>query len=139
MTYLDELPRVEEIEPRTLTEVLIADYRFDQARLRAAVDAVFDAYPALGTVFELRSDAWFSRPGGAWSWGVEPAGGAVEDVVARQFASFDMLTGRLFAVSLLPGERDRLVLTASRLCIDDPTWHALVDDLMRAYRENISA
>src|ERR1700761_4193316 len=73
MPSLDELPRVEQIEPRTLTEVLIADYRFDQARLRAAVDAVFDAYPALGTVFELRSDAWFSRPGGAWSWGVEPA------------------------------------------------------------------
>jgi hypothetical protein len=64
---------------------------------------------------------------------VEPPGGAVADVVARHLASFDMHTGRLFAVSLLPGEPDRLVLTASQLCVDQQAWLAVVGDLVAEY------
>ena len=74
-----------------------------------------------------------TRPGGGWGWAVEPPGGTVTDVVARQLASFDMHTGRLFAVSLLPGEPDRVVLTASQLCIDEQAWLAVVEDLVAEY------
>lgn len=119
-SYFVELPRLEDIEPGAHTDVLIANSRVDQGRIRAAVEAVFDAHPALGTVFEPRVDTLTSRPGGGgWGWGVEPPGAAVAEVIARHSASFDMYTGRLFAVSLLPGSPDRLVLTASRLCVDD--------------------
>jgi hypothetical protein len=132
MTYcfFDEPPRLEDIEPATHTEVLVVGSRLDQGRLRAAVDAVFAAHPDLGTVFESRLNVWMTRPGGGWAWGVEPPGGAVADVVARHLASFDMHTGRLFAVSLLPGEPDRLVLTASQLCVDQHAWLAVVGDLV---------
>jgi hypothetical protein len=135
MTYcfFDEPPRLEDIEPATHTEVLIVGSRLEQGRLRAAVDAVFAAHPDLGTVFESRLNVWMTRPGGGWAWGVEPPGGAVADVVARHLASFDMHTGRLFAVSLLPGEPDRLVLTASQLCVDQQAWLAVVGDLVAEY------
>lgn len=110
----------------------------DQGRIRAAVEAVFDAHPALGTVFEPRVDTLTSRPGGGgWGWGVEPPGAAVAEVIARHSASFDMYTGRLFAVSLLPGSPDRLVLTASRLCVDDASWQTVVEDLVRQYDESV--
>ncbi|WP_234717547.1 hypothetical protein, partial [Mycobacterium tuberculosis] len=46
-------------------------------------------------------------------------------------------TGRLFAVSLLPGSPDRLVLTASRLCVDDASWQTVVEDLVRQYDESV--
>lgn len=62
-------------------------------------------------------------------------GAAVAEVIARHSASFDMYTGRLFAVSLLPGSPDRLVLTASRLCVDDASWQTVVEDLVRQYDE----
>jgi len=135
MTYCygTELPRLEDIEPSTYTEVLVADSRLDQGRIRAAVDAVFDTHPALGTVFEPSSDAWTTRPGGGWGWGVEPAGATVAAVVARQRASFDIHTGRLFAASLLPGVPDRLVLTASQLCMDGPAWQGVIEDLVMGY------
>jgi hypothetical protein len=134
-SYFDELPRLEDVEPLTHTDVLVANSRVDQALVRNAVDAVFDAHPALGSVFEPRMDAWTSRPGGGWGWGVEPPGVAIEDVIARQRGSFDMHTGRLFAVSLLPGAPDRLVVTASQLCVDDDAWQAVVGDLVIAYGE----
>lgn len=51
-SYFVELPRLEDIEPGAHTDVLIANSRVDQGRIRAAVEAVFDAHPALGTVFE---------------------------------------------------------------------------------------
>ncbi|WAC90588.1 hypothetical protein [Mycobacterium sp. Aquia_213] len=135
MTYcfFDEPPRLEDIEPATHTEVLVAESRLDQPRLRAAIDAVFAAHPDLGTVFESRLNIWMTRPGGGWAWGVEPPGGSVDDVVARQLASFDMHTGRLFAASLLPGEPDRLVLTASQLCVDEQSWLSVVEDLVAEY------
>jgi hypothetical protein len=132
-SYFDDLPRLEDIEPLAHTNVLVADWRVDQGRIRAAVDAVFTANPALGAVFEPGIDSWTARPGGGWGWGVEPPGVAVEDVIARQRASFDMYTGRLFAVSLLPGVPDRLVLTASQLCMDGPAWQTVVENLMTAY------
>ena len=137
--YFDELPRLEDIEPLTHTDVLVANSRVDQRLIRNAVDAVFDAHPALGSVFEPRLDAWTLRPGGGWGWGVEPPGVAIEDVIARQRASFDMHTGRLFAVSLLPGAPDRLVLTASQLCVDDDAWQVVVEDLLAAYGEDALA
>jgi hypothetical protein len=31
---------------------------------------------------------------------------------------------------LLPGEPDRLVLTASQLCVDEQSWLDVVDDLV---------
>lgn len=72
-SYFVELPRLEDIEPGAHTDVLIANSRVDQGRIRAAVEAVFDAHPALGTVFEPRVDTLTSRPGGGgWGWGVEP-------------------------------------------------------------------
>jgi hypothetical protein len=131
--YFDEPPRLEDIEPATHTEVLVAESGLDQGRIRAAVDAVFAAHPDLGTVFESRLNIWMTRPGGGWGWAVEPPGGTVTDVVARHLASFDMHTGRLFAVSLLPGEPDRVVLTASQLCIDEQAWLAVVEDLVAEY------
>lgn len=137
-SYFVELPRLEDIEPGAHTDVLIANSRVDQGRIRAAVEAVFDAHPALGTVFEPRVDTLTSRPGGGgWGWGVEPPGAAVAEVIARHSASFDMYTGRLFAVSLLPGSPDRLVLTASRLCVDDASWQTVVEDLVRQYDESV--
>ncbi|CCC45685.1 is6110, transposase [Mycobacterium canettii CIPT 140010059] len=137
-SYFVELPRLEDIEPGAHTDVLIANSRVDQGRIRTAVEAVFDAHPALGTVFEPRVDTLTSRPGGGgWGWGVEPPGAAVAEVIARHSASFDMYTGRLFAVSLLPGSPDRLVLTASRLCVDDASWQTVVEDLVRQYDENV--
>jgi hypothetical protein len=131
--YFDEPPRLEDIEPATHTEVLVAGSRLDQGRMRAAIDVVFAAHPDLGTVFESKLKIWMTRPGGGWAWGVEPPGGTVTDVVARQLASFDMHTGRLFAASLLPGEPDRVVLTASRLCIDEQAWLLVVGDVVLEY------
>ncbi len=62
-SYFVELPRLEDIEPGAHTDVLIANSRVDQGRIRAAVEAVFDAHPALGTVFEPRVDTLMNRPG----------------------------------------------------------------------------
>ncbi len=135
--YFAELPRLEDVEPATHTEVLVANARLDQRRMRAAVDAVFDAHPALGAVFQLCCNTWTSCFGGGWAWGVEPPGASVSDVIARQRASFDMHTGRLFAASMLPGAPDRVVLTASHLCMDGPTWQAVVEDLMEQYNDGV--
>jgi hypothetical protein len=134
-SYFDELPRLEDFDAETHTGVLIADSRVDQNRIRAAVEAVFDAHPALGTVYEPRLDCWTTRPGGGWGWGVEPPGADVDTVVARHRASFDMHTGRLFAVSLLPGAPDRVVLTASQLCLDDQAWQTVIEALVTEYPE----
>ncbi|QUR66561.1 hypothetical protein [Mycobacterium spongiae] len=138
-SYFADLPRLEDIEPTAHTDVLVANPRVDQGRIRVAVDAVFDAHPALGAVFEPWFDSWTSRPGGGWSWGVEPPGGAVAEVVGRHQASFDMRTGRLFAVSLIPGTPDRLVLTASRLCMDGASWRTVVDNLVTEYDGGVLA
>jgi hypothetical protein len=138
-SYFDELPQLEDFEPLTHTDVLVAQSRVDQSRIRSAIDTVFDAHPALGSVFEPRMHAWSSRPGGAWAWGVEPPGIEVDEVIARQRGSFDMHTGRLFAVSLLPGAPDRVVLTASQLCVDNNAWQVVVDDVLTAYGEGILA
>lgn len=126
-------PRPQDIEDWAHAEVLVAESRVDQGRIRAAVDEVFDANPTLGVVFEPRCDRWLSRPGGSWAWAVEPPGVTVAEVIARQRAAFDMRTGRLFGVSLIPGARDRLVLTASHLCVDGASWQHVVEDLMTAY------
>jgi hypothetical protein len=138
-SYFAELPRLEDIEPSTHTEVLVADSRLDQGRIRAAVDAVFDAHPALGTVFQPSFGTWTSGPGGGWAWGVEPPGVTVAHVIARQRASFDLHTGRLFAVSMLPGAPERLVLTASQLCIDGTSWQRVVEHLVAEYNEGVLA
>jgi hypothetical protein len=133
---ITELPRLEDIDLWAHTTVLVADSRVNQGRVRTAVDAVFAAHPFLGAVFEPFLDKWASRLGGGWGWAVEPPGVAVADVIARQRASFDMRIGRLFAVSLLPGlpgSPDRLVLTASCLCMDNAAWQTAVDDLVAAY------
>jgi hypothetical protein len=132
-TALTELPRLEDIRFWFQNEVLVADARLDQARVRAAAEVVFAAHPALGTMYEPFLAKWMTRHGGGWGWAVEPPGVAIGDVIDRQRATFDMRTGRLFAVSLLPGARDRLVLTASYLCADRASWRVVVDDLMSAY------
>jgi hypothetical protein len=128
-----ELPRLADIDLWAHTNVLVADSRLDQGRVRTAVDAVFAAHPALGAVFEPFLDKWASRVAGGWGWAVEPPGVAVADVIARQRASFDMRIGRLFAVSLLLGARDRLVLTASCLCMGSAAWQTVVADPVAAY------
>jgi hypothetical protein len=130
---LTELPGRDDIDVWFQTEVLVAESRLDQTRVRAVVEAVFNAHPALGTMFEPFFEKWMTRPGGGWGWGVEPPGVAITDVVLRQRASFDMRTGRLFAASLLPGAPDRLVLTASHLCTDAESWCSVVDDLIARY------
>lgn len=134
-SYFDELPRLEDIEPLTHTDVLVSISRVDQGRIRTAVDAVFDAHPALGSMYEARLDTWTTRPGGGWGWGVEPPGTEIDAVIARHRASFDMHTGRLFAVSLLPGAQDRVVLTASQLCIDDQAWQRVIEAVVTEYPE----
>jgi hypothetical protein len=123
----------QDFEVSAHSDVLLCEARVDQARIRTAVDAVFAAHPNLGAVYEPTFDQWTTRPGGGWAWAVEPPGVAVADVIARQRGSFDMRTGRLFVVSLLPGDPDRLVLTASHLCMDAAAWQLVVDDLMTAY------
>jgi hypothetical protein len=130
-----ELPRPADIDDQVLTNVLVADSRVDQVRVRAAIDAVFAAHPALGACYEPFSDKWLCRPGRGWGWAVEPPGVAMADVIARQRASFDARTGKLFAVSLLPGSPDRLVLSASYLCMDNSSWQTVVEDLVAAYPE----
>ena len=132
-SILEELPSLEDVEPATHSEVLVANSPLDQVRIRAAVDAVFNAHPALGAVFQLSCNTWTSCLGGAWTWGVEPPGVTAADVIARQRDSFDMHTGRLFGASLLPGSPDRVVLTASHLCMDGPSWQAVVEDLVAEY------
>lgn len=134
-----EFPQLKDLEDCAHQEVLVADSRLDQTGIRAAVEAVFEANPTLGAVFEPIRDRWFSRPGGSWSWAVEPPGEDVPVVIARQRAAYDMRTGRLFAVSMLPGTPDRLVLTASRLCVDDESWHSVVANLMTAYDGGVLA
>ncbi|ORW76153.1 hypothetical protein [Mycobacterium riyadhense] len=134
-----QIPRPQDIQDWAHAEVLVADSRLDQGGIRAAVDAVFEANPALGAVFEPRCDRWMARPGGSWTWAVEPPGVAVAEVIARQRASFDMRTGRLFAVSLLPGAPERLVLTASHLCVDGQSWQTVVEDLITEYDEGALA
>ncbi|BAX91266.1 hypothetical protein [Mycobacterium shigaense] len=136
-TGLTDLPRRDDRRPEYRTEVLGADARLDQTRLRTAIEAVFAAHPALGTMFEPFLDKWATRPGGAWGWAIEPPGATVADAISRQRASFDMRTGRLFAVSLLPGARDRLVLTASSLAADRAAWQQVVDDMTTAYDHGV--
>jgi hypothetical protein len=141
-SYFEQLPRLEDIEPLAHSDVLVAESRLDQGRIRAAVDAVFAAHPTLGAVFETRYGDLTFHLGGAWSWGVEPPGVTVADVVARQRASFDMHTGRMFAVSLVPGvpgAPERLVLTASRLCVDKPSWQEVVAELVAEYGGDLFA
>jgi len=132
-TSVIDRPELPQIELLTHTTVLVAASRVDQRRARAAVDVVFTTNPCLGVVFEPFFGTWLSRPGGGWGWAVEPPAAAVEEAVERQRGSFDMRTGRLFAVSLLPGSPDRLVLTASRLCVDAAAWGRVVAELTRAY------
>lgn len=134
-TYLalTELPRLKDVDLWFQTQVLTADCRVDQTRIRVAVESVFAAHPGLGTMFEPFCDKWTTRPGGGWGWAVEPPGASVPDVIARHRASFDISNGRLFAVSLLPGEPDRVVLTASYLGADPVSWRAIVDELTTAY------
>jgi hypothetical protein len=132
-TFVIDRPELPELELMTHTTVLVATVRVDQRRVRAAADAVFSAHPCLGAVFEPFFGTWLSRPGGGWGWAVEPPATAVGDVVERHRGSFDMRTGRLFAVSLLPGSPDRLVLSASRLCLDPAAWDGVVGELTRAY------
>jgi hypothetical protein len=138
-TYLalTELPRLEDVDQWFQTQVLIADSRIDQTRIRAAIDTVFAAHPGLGTMFEPFGDKWMSRTGGAWCWAVEPPGVTVPKVISRQRSSFDMRTGRLFAASLLPGDPDRLVLTASYLGADPTSWRGIVDELTSAYHGGV--
>jgi hypothetical protein len=140
-TYLTfaELPRLDDINGWAYTDVLVGSTRLDQRRIRVAVDAVFATYPGLGAVFEPFFDKWTSRPGGGWGWAVEPPEAAMVEVIARQRRSFDMRTGRLFAASLRPGAPDRLVLTASHLCMDNSSWQIVVDDLMVAYGGGVLA
>jgi hypothetical protein len=138
-SYFDQLPRLEDIEPLAHSDVLITESRLDQGRVRAAVDSVFAAHPTLGAVFETRYDGLTFHLGGAWSWGVEPPGVGVTDVIARQRASFDMHTGRMFAVSMVPGAPERLVLTASRLCVDKQSWQEVVAELIAEYGGDLVA
>ncbi|OBF94399.1 hypothetical protein A5791_00610 [Mycobacterium sp. 852002-51163_SCH5372311] len=133
-----QLPPLEKLESAAHSEVLIADPRWDQGRVRAAVDAVFAAHPGLGTVFEPFLGSWTFRPGGWWVWAVEPPGVTVSEARNRQRALFDMRIGRLFAVSLIPGTPDRLVVTASRLCMDSASWSTVLNDLMVNYRSRLS-
>ncbi len=128
--------RLVDIAPSVHTEVLLADSRLDQLRVRVAVDNVFAAHPALGKNFEPSFNGWMSRSYGGWTWGVDPPGVAVADVIARQRACFDIRTGRLFAVSMLPGAPDRLVLTASQLCMNGPAWQVVVEDMVAAYPDS---
>lgn len=128
-----EYPRLSDFEDVAHEEVLVAGCRLDQTGIRAAVEAVFEANPTLGAVFEPSRDRWLARPGGSWSWAVEPPGVTVPEVIARQRGSYDMRTGRLFAVSFLPGSPDRLVLTASHLCVDDASWNDVVENLVSTY------
>jgi hypothetical protein len=129
---------IDDLDTWTHTRVLHASTRLDQGRIRAVVDALFADHPELGTVFEPFCDNWLSRLGGGWGWAVEPPGAEVDEVTARHRGSFDMRTGRLFAVSLLPGQPDRLVLTASRLCVDDEAWQVVVDDLIAACGQQLA-
>ena len=66
--YFEELPRPEDFQPSGYTEVLIANSRPDQVRVRVAVDAVFAAHPTLGIVFQPSLDSW------TWDWAAVGAG-----------------------------------------------------------------
>lgn len=37
---------------------------------------------------------------------------------------------------MIPGAPDRLVLTASQLCMNGPAWQVVVEDLVAAYPES---
>jgi non-ribosomal peptide synthase protein (TIGR01720 family) len=130
---------LEDVELWAHTKVLVARSPLGEGRIREAVEAIFAAHPALGAVFEKNSDSWTARPGGMWTWAVESPDADLADVITRQRAGFDMRTGRLFAASLIPGSPDRLVLSASHLCMDGMSWQIIVDDLMKAFRRDVLA
>ncbi len=126
------------VEDFSHSHLLTADGPLDPERLRRAAQAVVRAHPTLTTAVRP-DDALGARlvPGTDWYWSAEPAGTGPEQVRKAQRASFDRSCGRLFAVSHLPGlpgEADRVVLSASHLVIDGMSWAVVIDDLAAAYR-----
>jgi aryl carrier-like protein len=116
------------------TLVLSGAWPIDPSELREAVDRLVSAHPSLCTEFRRHGVAWQATAGSRWTWQVEEAGADVVTVAAGQRAAFDLDQGDLFAVSLLPGEIDRIVMSASDLVVDRHSWAVLIKDLAKACR-----
>ncbi len=115
------------------TLVLSCAGPIDPPRLRAAVDRLVRAHPSLCTEFRRQGETWQATAGSRWTWRAEAAGADAVTVAAAQRAAFDLDRGDLFAVSLLPGEADRIVMSASDLVVDRHSWGVLIKDLVKAF------
>jgi hypothetical protein len=123
---------LEKVELWAHSYVLDASEPLDAGRLRAAVDAVVAAHPALSTVFTGTAGHRRASAGSVWEWQVAPSGADVLEVARAQRVALDASSGILFAVALVPG--DQVVITAGHLAIDGFSWGVVVSDLARAYR-----
>ncbi len=124
------LPRT---ELWTHSLVLAADRRLDPEWLRVVVKRVVTAHPGLTSAFRHTDTGWRTEATDRWTWSVAEPGADPAAVVAAHRAGFDLGDGPLFAASLIPGEPDRVVLTAHHLVVDGLSWHILVGDLDGAY------
>ncbi|MFJ2581772.1 condensation domain-containing protein [Kitasatospora aureofaciens] len=116
------------------TLVLASDRPLDPEVSLAAVERVVAAHPGLCTAFRRTEQGWRASTGEQWSRQVAEPGAEPAQVAAAQRAGFDVEQGQLFAAALLPGEVDRIVLTANHLVVDGFSWGVLVGDLARALR-----
>ncbi|WP_030613958.1 condensation domain-containing protein [Streptomyces sclerotialus] len=114
--------------------VLTAARGLDPEWMKIVTKRVVAAHPGLCTVFHRHDGGWRAAPADRWLWRVEEPDTAPADVAAAHREAFDLGDGPLFAVSLIPGRPDRLVLTAHHLVVDGLSWHVLATELALAYR-----
>ncbi|MBG7702860.1 hypothetical protein HCJ76_33590 [Streptomyces sp. MC1] len=113
--------------------VLTAARPLDPEWLAVVVKRVAAAHPGLCSAFRRTDTGWRADATDRRLWRVEAPGADPARVAAAHRAAFDLREGPLFAASLIPGEPDRIVLTAHHLVVDGLSWQILVDDLDRAY------
>ncbi|MGV9358485.1 condensation domain-containing protein, partial [Streptomyces misionensis] len=113
--------------------VLTAARPLDPEWLAVVVKRVAAAHPGLCSAFRRTDTGWRVDATDRRLWRVEAPGADPARVADAHRAAFDLREGPLFAASLIPGEPDRIVLTAHHLVVDGLSWQILVDDLERAY------
>jgi non-ribosomal peptide synthase protein (TIGR01720 family) len=126
---------LERVEGWSHSLILVASSRLDPEWLRVTARRLVRAHPGLCSLFRRSADGgWQADQGDDWRWRVESPGADPAAVAAGHREFFDAVAGPLFAISLIPGEPDRVVLTAHHLVVDGISWQILVNDLDRAYR-----
>ncbi|HEV8558082.1 MAG TPA: non-ribosomal peptide synthase/polyketide synthase [Actinophytocola sp.] len=102
---------------------------FDEATLRAALDALVEQHDALRTRFVIEDGQWRQHVAP-----VEPAAFdrlSTVDQVEDVKAGLDLAAGPVFRAALIGGRQ--LLLTAHHLVVDAVSWRILLTDLELAY------